>query len=180
MEMDMDMDMDMEMDINKALERRGYPYRLQIYDRIDRSTYAKVRDIGILASVIDMDHSYLVLSDLEDNAVSFIQYEKLNVEGQLVYYIHASGTRPLHRRKNLNVILKIVLCLIGYREDAIYTSSIRGDAFSKPMMTKFGFDFHENTTIEINGIDYYFNVTGVLRNPTIYNNVLQLYDKYLG
>jgi hypothetical protein len=167
--------------INEALRMRDYPYRIQHYNKPKIEDFRKIREIGILTPVLSMHHSYLVMIDITDDTfASFLQYEKIDIEGELLYHVHASGTSKKHLRKGLNIILKVALCRMGRDEHAIYVSSIKESAFSKPMMEKFGFTFHdESIIIHSKGSDYYVNVTGVLYDPEICEKVDELYNRYV-
>ena len=167
--------------INEALRMRKYPYRIQYYDKPKLEEFRKIREIGILTPVLSMHHSYLVMVDITDDTfASFLQYERIDIEGELLYHVHASGTSQKHLRKGLNIILKLALCRMGMDEHAIYVSSIKESAFSKPMMEKFGFTFHdESIIIHSKGSDYYVNVTGVLYDPEICKKVDELYNRYV-
>jgi hypothetical protein len=167
--------------INEALRMRDYPYRIQHYDKPKLEEFRKIREIGILTPVLSMHHSYLVMVDITDDTfASFLQYERIDIEGELLYHVHASGTSQKHLRKGLNIILKLALCRMGRDEHAIYVSSIKESAFSKPMMEKFGFSFHdESIIIHSNGSDYYVNVTGVLYDKEICHKVDALFNNYI-
>ena len=167
--------------INEALRIRDYPYRIQYYNKPKLEDFRKIREIGILTPVLSMHHNYLVMVDISDDTfASFLQYERLDIEGELLYHVHASGTSQKHLRKGLNIILKLALCRMGRDEHAIYVSSIKESAFSKPMMERFGFTFHdESIIIQSNDSEYYVNVTGVLYDPEISDKVDSLFKHYI-
>jgi len=75
----------------------------------------------------------------DDTFSSFLHYERIDIEGQLLYHVHASGTTQKHLRKGLNIILNLALCRMGKDEHAIYVCSIKESDFSKHMIEKFGF-----------------------------------------
>ena len=167
--------------VNEALTLRDYPYRIQHYNKPKLEEFRKIREIGILTPVLSIHHNYLVMIDITDDTfASFLQYERLNIEGELLYHVHACGTSQKHLRKGLNIILKLALCRMGRDEHAIYVSSIKESAFSKPMMERFGFTFHdESIIINSNGSDYYVNVTGVLYDQEISDKVDALFNHYI-
>jgi hypothetical protein len=168
-------------DINEFLRLRDYPYRIQHYNKPKMEEFRKIRDIGILNTVLSIHHSYLVMVDITDDTfASFLQYERLDIKGELLYHVHACGTTQKYLRKGLNIILKLALCQMGREEHAIYVSSIKESAFSKPMMEKFGFTFHdESIIINSNDSEYYVNVTGVLYHQEICDKVDALFKHYI-